>query len=188
MPLSGPASRATGLREPGANLDLRGSPTWAPDGQSVAAAVVQSGTPRIFRFPADASAPALLVPEYSVDPVWSPDGEFLIYSGPDVGTIFPLRAASADGRAHALPNLMLARGARRVGFVPGSHALVILRGEIANKSFWLVDLDKGTERPLTSFSRNVFVTDFDVASDGTEIVFDRAEETSDLMLTDRAHE
>ena len=181
-------SDGAGLRELAANIDLQGSPTWAPDGSSLVAAVIRSGTPRIFRFPANGGAPVLLVSEYSSDPAWSPDGEFLVYSGPDVGTSFPLRAAAADGRARAFPNLMLTRGARRIGFLPGSHTLVILRGEIENKNFWLIDLDSGSARRLTSLPRNVLVGDFDISGDGTEIAFDRIRETSDVMVIDRARD
>jgi Tol biopolymer transport system component len=167
------------------SLELRGSPAWAPDGQSIACAVSQSGAPRLFRFFPNGDAPVLLVSEYSIDPVWSPDGQFLVFSGPDVGTTFPLRAAAADGRVHPLRSLILTRGARRVSFLRGPHSLVILRGEIGNKNLWLVDLETGSERQLTSLSRDFVIRDFDISSDGREIVFDRVQENSDLVLIDR---
>lgn len=63
----------------------------------------------------------------SVDPSWSPDGRFLLFSGADVGTSYPLRAAAADGRPFSLPTLMLARGSR-VAFSGDPQTLVILRG------------------------------------------------------------
>jgi len=166
-------------------LELRGSPAWAPDGQSIACAVNQSGAPRLFRFSPNGDSPVLLVSEYSIDPVWSPDGQFLVYSGPDVGTTFPLRAAAADGRVHTLHSLILTRGARHVSFLRGPHTLVILRGEIGNKNLWLVDLETGMERQLTNFSRNFVIKDFDISSDGQEIVFDRVQENSDLVLISR---
>jgi Tol biopolymer transport system component len=168
-------------------LELRGSPAWAPDGESIACAVNQNGTPRLFKFSANGGAPVLLVSEYSIDPVWSPDGQFVVYSGADVGTTFPLRAAAADGRVHPLHSLILTRGARRVSFLRGSNTLVILRGEIGNKNLWQVDLDTGTQRQLTSLSRNFVIKDFDVSSNGQEIVFDRVQESSDLVLIDRVH-
>jgi hypothetical protein len=65
----------------------------------------------------------------------SPDGRFFVYSGPDVGTTFPLRAAAADGSPYPFPSLILTRGARRIAFLREAHALVILRGEIEHKNF-----------------------------------------------------
>ncbi|HZF14625.1 MAG TPA: hypothetical protein VE046_01655, partial [Steroidobacteraceae bacterium] len=130
--------------------------------------------------------PVLLLSEYSIDPVWSPDGRFLVYSGPDVGTTFPLRAAAADGRTYPLPSLILTRGARRVAFLRDAHALVILRGDIDHKNFWLIDLQTGSERQLSDLAGNFVIGDFDVSTDGSEIVFDRTQENSDLALIDLA--
>jgi len=64
---------------------------------------------------------------------------------------------------------------------------VILRGEIGNKNLWQVDLESGAQRQLTNLSRNVVIKDFDVSRDGQEIVFDRVQESSDLVLIDRVH-
>jgi Tol biopolymer transport system component len=167
-------------------LDLRGSPAWAPDGRSVTCAVNQSGTPRLHSFPLNADPPLLLVSEYSIDPSWSPDGQFLVYSGPDVGTTFPLRAAAADGRAYPMPSLVLTRGARRVAFFRGSNTLLVLRGPIEHKDFWLIDLSDGAERQLAHVPSDTAISEFDVSADGNEIVFDRSQANSDLVLIDRA--
>ena len=103
-------SDGSGLRVLASALALRGNPAWAPDGQSVISAVVRDGEPRLTRIFLNGAPPLPLVSEYSVDPVWSPDGRFLVYSGADVGTTFPLRAAAADGRPYPLPSVMLTRG------------------------------------------------------------------------------
>jgi len=66
------------------SLNLQGAPAWAPDGQSITSAADDHGVPRLFRVPVDGRSPALFVQEYSVDPVWAPDGRFVIYSGPDI--------------------------------------------------------------------------------------------------------
>jgi len=164
---------------------LRGSVAWAPDGLSVVAAVVRDGQPHLTRFYLDGRSPASLVSEYSVDPVWSSDGQFVVYSGADVGTTFPLRGAAIDGRPHALPSLMLTRGARRVAFLRNRGALLFLRGEIGHKDLWLLDLDSGGERLLAPLPQDFVVRDFDVSADGTELVLERVQENSHLALIER---
>ncbi|HET9329750.1 MAG TPA: hypothetical protein VFO23_04420 [Steroidobacteraceae bacterium] len=166
-------------------LLLRGSPAWAPDGQSVVAAAVRGGEPRLMRVFLNGDPPAQLVGEYSLDPAWSPHGEFVVYSGADVGTTFPLRAAASDGRPYPMPGVMLTRGARRVAFLKNRQALVLLRGDIGHKNLWLVDLQSGAERVLSELPRDFVIQDFDVAADGSEVVFDRVEENSELALIER---
>jgi hypothetical protein len=52
--------------------------------------------------------------------------------------------------------------------------------------FWLVDLDTGSQRKLTDFGHEFIVTDFDVSADGSEIIFDRRCDNSDIVLIDRS--
>lgn len=169
------------------SLTLRGNPAWAPDGKSIASAAVHDGEPRLTEIPVDGTAPRTLVSEYSLDPVWSPDGQFLLYSGADVGTTFAVRAVAADGRPYPLPALILSRGARRVVFWRDSRNVVVLRGEVSRKSFWLVDLRTGAERQLGELASEPLIGDFDVSPRGDEIVFDRTQETSEIALIDRPH-
>src|SRR4029077_2550003 len=77
------------------SLELRGAPAWAPDGQSITSAANVNGTPYLFRISLDGAA-VPLVHEYSLDPVWSPGGDFLVYSGADIGTTFSVKAVNAD--------------------------------------------------------------------------------------------
>jgi Tol biopolymer transport system component len=175
------------LRTLADSLELRGNPAWAPDGQSVVSAVVRNNEPRLTRIFLNGDAPLPLVSEYSIDPVWSPDGRFLVYSGADVGTTFPLRAAAADGRPYPLPSVMLTRGARRVAFFHGPQTLVILGGEIGHKNFSLLDLGTGAQRVLADLPADFVIRDFDISADGSEIVFDRVQVSSDLALIERAH-
>ena len=124
--------------------------------------------------------------EYSVDPVCSPDGKYFLYSGADVGTTFPLRAAGPDGRPYTTRNLIMTRGARRVAFLQHTGSLVILRGDISHKNFWLMDPNSGAERQLTDLPAKVAIGEFDVSPDGTEIIFDRVQDdNSSIALIER---
>lgn len=166
------------------SLNLQGAPAWTPDGQSITSAVVEHGVPQLFRIPIDRRSPALFVQDYSVDPAWSPDGRFVVYSGPDIGTTFSVKAVTAAAQPHPLPALTLTRGARHLAFFPGRQTLILLRGEIQHKNLWLIDLETGAERQLTNLPPNFDISDFDISPDGSEVVLERVQERSDVVLLD----
>jgi Tol biopolymer transport system component len=175
----------TGRADPVAGeYTLRGNLVWAPDGQALITAVVRDGEPRLTRIALNGDSPLPLTSEYSVDPVWSPDRRFLVFSGADVGTSFPLRAAAPDGRPFPLPSLILARGSR-VAFSGDPQTLVILRGEPGHLTFAAADLRSGAQRILAELPANFVARDFDISASGEEIVFDRTEENSEIALIER---
>ncbi len=166
------------------SLDLQGSPAWAPDGQSITSAANDHGVPLLFRVPVDGHTPARIGQEYSVDPTWAPDGRFVVYSGPDIGTTFSVKAVTAEGVAHPVPSLTLTRGARHLAFLPGGRALLLLQGEIQHKNLWIIDLATGAERQLTNVSPDFDIQDFDISPDGREVVLERVQDHSDVVLLD----
>jgi len=166
------------------SLDLQGNPAWAPDGKSITSAAGDHGTPHLFRVPVDGHPTAAFVSEYSIDPAWSPDGRFVVYSGADIGTTFSVKAVTADAAPHPLPPLTLTRGARRLAFLPGGRGLVLLRGEIQHKNLWLIDLATGAERQLTNVPPEFDIRDFDISPDGREVVLERVQERSNVVLVD----
>ena len=176
----------TNARTVADSLDLQGAPAWSPDGRSITSAANDHGAPHLFRVPVDGGAPAGFVGEYSLDPAWSPDGGFVVYSGPDIGTTFSVKAATAEAAPRPMPALTLTRGARHIAFLPGGRALVLLQGEIAHKDLWAIDLETGAERQLTNLPADFEVRDFDISPDGREVVFERVQDRSDLVVVDLA--
>jgi Tol biopolymer transport system component len=166
------------------SLDLQGAPAWAPDGQSITSAANDQGVPHLFRVPLNGRPPTVFVEEYSVDPAWSLDGHFLVYSGPDIGTTFPVKAVTAEAKEFPLPALTLTRGARHLAFLHGKRALVFLKGEIQHKDLWLIDVETGAERQLTRLPPDFDICDFDISSDGREVVLERAQEHAEVALVD----
>jgi Tol biopolymer transport system component len=162
-------------------LDLRGNPAWTPDGQTITSAVNVDGKPQLFQIALDGKATPF-VQEYSVDPVWSLEGDLVLYSGPDVGATFQVKAVSGAATPHPIPNLTLTRGARRLRFLPGRRQLVAMRGEIQHKDLWLIDLETGQQRQLTELPSDFTIRDFDVSPDGRDIVLERVQEHADVVL------
>ena len=130
----------SGGRRLAEELDVRGTPAWSPDGRWLAIAVMENGEPHVFKIAVDDGARVRLVNGYSLDPTWSPSGQFLVYTGADVGTTFPVKAVNADGTPREVPELVLSRGERRLVFPGSEHELVVLRGNISHKEFWSFDL------------------------------------------------
>lgn len=166
---------------------LCGPPAWAPDGRSlVVAASDEMGVPHVCKVSPDGGPLTPIVPEYSLDPMWAPDGSCIVYSGPDIGTTFHVRAVTPEGAPVAFPNLILMRGARRLAFLGARHSLVALKGESGRKGIWLIDLQTGTERPLTNLGSDAAVRDFDISRDGRELVIEQVQEHSDIVRIDLA--
>jgi Tol biopolymer transport system component len=167
-------------------LALEGAPAWAPDGHSLLSAAKVDGAPRLFRVPLDGGPATLFTQAYALDPVWCPDGTCLVYTGADIGTTLPVEAAGPEGEPYTIPALTLSRGERRLRFLGGSRTLVALRGGLGHKNLWCIDLQTGRQRPLTNLPPEFTVRDFDVSADGREIVLERLQDHSDVVLIDLA--
>jgi Tol biopolymer transport system component len=174
----------TNVRIVSNSLDLQGAPAWAPDGKSITSAANDHGVPRLFRIPLDGKPHVTFVREYSVDPAWAPDGRFVVYSGPDIGTTFTVKAVTAEAAPHPLPALTLTRGARHFVFLPGGRKLIFLRGEIEHKDLWIIDLETGAEVQLSNLGPKFDIRDFDISPDGRDVVIERVEERSDVVMLD----
>ena len=171
------------------SLELQGSPAWTPDGRSITVAENDHGAPQLFQVPVNGGAVAVFVRDYSVDPAWQPGGRFVVYSGPDIGTTFIVKAVTPEGVAHPLPHLArLSRGARHLKFLSGGHGLVFLRGGIEHKDLWLTDPETGAERQLTNLPDDFDIRDFDISPDGREVILERVQERSDIVLLDLARQ
>lgn len=176
----------TGLRTLAAHLQVTGTPAWSRDGTSILIAATQGHDTRLFKVPVDGAPTTAVTADYSRDAAWSPDGRLLVFSGADVGPTFPVHVLSADGRRRDVPNLGLPHGARRLVFMPGGNALVVVKGAANDRDFWLVDIATGHERRLTAFGSEFAIGDFDVSADGREIIFDQLREESDVVQIDLA--
>jgi Tol biopolymer transport system component len=168
------------------SLVLTGAPAWVPDGRAITAGVEENGVPRLVHVPLDGAAPTPMLSAYSIDPTWSPDGRFVVYSGPDVGTKFTVNAITAENAVYPLPALTLTRGARHLALLPGGRRLVFLQGEMQHKNLWVLDLDSGTTQQLSHIPADFDVRDFDISPDGREAILERAQARTNIVAIDRS--
>jgi len=177
-------SDGTGVTELAASLNVRGAPSWPPAGEWLTVPADQGKGAGLFKVPLDGGPAIQLVDEPVMNPVWSPDGQFLVYAGVEVGTRFSLKAATADGKPHRIPEITLSRGSSRFSFLSGRPVLVVLEGEFWHKNFWSIDLVTGLRRQLTNINKEFLIGDFDISPDGKEIFFGRLKENSNVILID----
>jgi serine/threonine protein kinase len=172
----------TDLRPLAPSLDLRGTPSWSPDGKWIAVAAIQPEGSRLFKVPADGGEPVRITQEFADSPVWSPDGRFIVYAEPASSGTYPVKAVTPDGAARPLPALIALRGGDRYRFLPDGQGLVLLLGESRRQDFWLLDLATNRMRRLTEMKGGVAITGFDISLDGKQILFDRVQPNSDVVL------
>ena len=73
-------ANGTNVRALADSFDVRGAASWSPDGKWVAVAGNQGQGTRLFKIPVDGGPPVQLLDTFSYNPVWSPDGRFIVYS------------------------------------------------------------------------------------------------------------
>jgi len=166
------------------SFDVRGAPSWSPDGQWIAVAANQGEGTRIFKVPIGGGPAIRLVDTTSYNPVWSPDGAFILYFESLQGGATPIKAVTPDRAPHPVPDIRVNFEGSPFRFVPNQHALVYIKEgtSAVGANFYWADLNTGRERQLTELKQGFRIASFDVSPDGTQIVFDRLQEHADIVL------
>ena len=176
----------TGARPVAETMDLRGTPSWSPDGQWLAVAADTDDGSRIFKIPVQGGDTVRLTEVLSFNPVWAPDGSRIVfYDGSGGGATFPLRAVRPDKAPIAMPEISYRGDYEGYRFLPDGKSMVVLQGQFRAMDFVLIDLASGQKRQLTKLRPGYQVRSFDLSPDGKEILFDRVQENSDIVLIDR---
>jgi Tol biopolymer transport system component len=181
------ASDGTGVHRIAESLEVRGAPSWSPDGKWIAVAGSEGKTSPLFKVPVDGGSPVRLVDGASSvisNPVWSPDGRFILYSEGRGSATVRLQGVTPDKQAFPLPAVWVGNTGDRYRFLPDGKSLIITQGVLWLQNFSLLSLETGQQRPLTNLARQILMRSFDVSPDGKQIIFDRYRQNSDLVLID----
>jgi len=167
-------------------MEIRGTADWSPDGRWVVVGGSHEGVPGLYKIPVDGGPPVRIVEGEVLDPVWSPDGNLIVYAGEQIQALLTLRAVRPDGTPVELPDIKVLRAGERAQFLPDGSGLVYMKGSQPSLDFWLLDLATLQDRRLTRLDPGPFMRTFDVTPDGKRILFDRIEENSDIVLIERS--
>ncbi len=181
------AADGTNVRPIAESLEVRGAPSWSPEGKWIAIAASDGKSYPLVKVPVDGGAPVRLVDgESSVisNPVWSPDGRFILYSEGKGSATVRLQGITPDKRPFPLPEIWVGNTGDRYRFLPDGKSLVVNKGVLWQQNFLLLDLTTGQQRPLTNLGRQIVMKSFDVSPDGKQILFDRYRQNSDVVLID----
>ena len=176
----------TSVRTLAASIDIQGAAAhgaadWSPDGAWIVAGGSDENGSGLFKIPVNGGEPVRLTTgpkESAINPVWSPDGNLIVYAGVAVGNKVPILGIRPDGTTVDLPAVQATLGGS-YRFLPNGTGLVYLA---TPPNFWLLNFSTKTTRQLTRLGNHGALRTFDITPDGKQIVFDRRRDNSDVVL------
>jgi Tol biopolymer transport system component len=164
-------------------IDVLGASCWSADGLWIVVGGNDERGPGLFKIPVGGGTATRLVGGTAINPVWSADGNLIVYAGAGGAAYSPLLAVRPDGTPVRLPAIQTRRGdGERARFLPGGKGLVYMQGLLPSQDFWLLELSTMKTRQLTRLDNRAAMRSFDITPDGKEIVFDRLKDNSDIVL------
>jgi len=166
-------------------IDVSSAASWSPDGKWIAVGGTDTKAAGLFKISVDGGSPQRLTTGTATNPVWSPDGTLIVYTGPVVGPVGSLITVHADGTPGEGLNIQVRVNTEHYRFMPDRPQLVYIPtpDQVSPENFWLLDLPSKKARQLSSVNSRSTRT-FDITPDGRHITFDRLKDNSDIVLID----
>ena len=155
---------------------------WSPDGAWIVTGARDAQGSGLFKIGVDTGVAVRIVTGRADNPVWSPDGNVIVYAGKFFTGQVQLLGVRPDGTPVELPSVRTRPGGYR--FLPDGRGLVYLPF-IPSLDFSMIDFATKQTRQLTRLSNQGTLGTFDITPDGKALVFDRTRENSDIVLIER---
>jgi Tol biopolymer transport system component len=166
------------------SLEVRGAPTWSPDGQWIATGGNDGTGDGLFKVPVAGGPPVRLADSLAFSPVWARTRPLIVYAGPNVNAEQRLLAVSPDGKAVDFPAISTYGEGILHRLTPDDKSLIYVGRSGVEAEFTMLDLDTNRRRVVGHFNARQ-VRAFDVTPDGKRLVFDMIQQNSDIYLIDR---
>jgi serine/threonine protein kinase len=176
------------LRKLSETIDVRGTASWSPDARWILTGGYDVNGSGLFKISVDSKKSERIVDGEALNPVWSPDGDLIVYIGEQVGTFSSIVAIKPDGTRIEFPEIKVWIRGDRYRFLPDGSGLVYMGGLITPQEFWLLDFSTMKSRKLTELTKGTQTNSFDISPDGLSIVFDRLRENSEIVLIELAND
>jgi serine/threonine protein kinase/Tol biopolymer transport system component len=168
------------LRPLAESIIATGAASFSPDGEWIVMGGRDAEGPGLFKIPVGGEDPVRLASGPAFNPVWSPQGDLIVYAGPSPAGLTPLLAIRPDGAPIDWPEIQVRTGGPRMRFLPDGTGLVYMEETMG--PFRLLDFATGQTRELARLTRRARTLTFDITPDGKRIVFDRLQDNSDIVL------
>jgi hypothetical protein len=110
----------------------------------------------------------------------------IVYTGEQVSAFSAMKAVDPEGNPIDLPDIDVMAGGERYRFTPDGSALIFMQGRESAQDFERLDLATMERIVLTRFESPAAMRTFDITPDGGQIVFDRLDLASDVVLIELA--
>jgi Tol biopolymer transport system component len=171
------------------SIDAQGAADWAPDGRRIVTGGRDAQDLGLFVIPLDGGPPVRLATGLAINPVWSPDGSLIVYAGTSVAGRQLLAAVRHDGTPVELPEIQVPTGNQAHRFLPNGTGIVYMQspgsggGSVGPfRDLWLLNLATKATRHLAHLTGDYQTLSFDITPDGKQIIFDRVNDNSDVVL------